>query len=162
MHITEDAIEPIWRRHGVFGLARLLLDIAIRVPAEHVAELRQDLRYGLRMLAASPGFTAVSVISLGIGIGMGTSPLSLINATILRNVPEVQKPDQLITLRGAASYPNYLRYRERRDLFSSTLAYAPAPFKISLGGRTERIWGHLVTPSYFSTLGVPPRDGTRV
>jgi hypothetical protein len=44
VQVTEDAIEDIWRRHGVFGLMRLLLDIALRVPAGHLAELRQDVR----------------------------------------------------------------------------------------------------------------------
>ena len=79
MQVTEDAIGPIWRRHGVLGLARLLLDIAIRVPAEHLAELRQDVRYGLRMLGESPGFTSVALISLSLGICVATSAFSELN-----------------------------------------------------------------------------------
>jgi predicted permease len=159
VQVTEDAIEPIWRRHGALGLARLLLDIAVRVPAEHLAELWQDIRYGLRMLAASPGFTAVALISLSLGICIGTSAFSFMNATILRNVPGVQKPDELVAARAPVPYPSYKRYRERSGLFSSTLAYAPVPFGVSVGGRTERTWGHLVTPSYFSTLGAHPALG---
>jgi hypothetical protein len=52
----EDAAPEIWRRHGVLGLARLLADIALRLPAEYFSELRGDARYALRMLAKSPGF----------------------------------------------------------------------------------------------------------
>src|SRR5205823_2554729 len=51
------------------------------------------------------------------------------------------------------------RYRERTDLFASTLAYAPAAFGVAIEGHTERMWGHLVTASYFSTLGVQPAMG---
>ena len=160
VRVTEDAIEPLWRRHGIVGLVRLLVDVAMRVPAEYLAELRQDLRYGLRMLAGSPGFTAVALISLALGIGVATSAFSELNGFVLRDVPGVLKPAELVTLRGPASYPNYRRYRERRDLFTGTLAYlAPVPFGVSLGHRTERTWGHLVTPSYFSTLGVHPALG---
>jgi predicted permease len=158
--MTEDAIEPIWQRYGVLGLARLLADIAIRVPIEHLAELRQDVRYGLRMLAASPGFTLVALVSLSLGIAVATCAYSEVNGLILRDLPGVPKPQELVALDAPTSYPNYKRYRERTDLFSSTLAYvAPVPFGVSLGGRTERIWGHLVTPSYFATFGVRPTLG---
>jgi predicted permease len=159
VHVTEDAIGEIWRRHGLPGLARLLLDIALRVPAEHLAELRQDVRYGLRMLARSPGFTAVALISLSLGISIATCSYSELNG-LLRDLPGVPDAEQLVSLQAPSSYPAYRRYRMLNDLFSSTFAYvAPVPFGISSGGRAERIWGQLVTPSYFSTLGVRPSMG---
>jgi macrolide transport system ATP-binding/permease protein len=154
VQVTEEAIDEIWRRHGVLGLARLLLDIALRVPAEHLAELRQDVRYGLRMLAASPGFTAVALISLSLGITIATCAYSEMSG-LLRDLPGVADPGQLVALEAPSSYPAYQRYRTLADLFSSAFAYvAPVPFGISSGGRTQRIWGQLVTPTYFSTLGV--------
>ena len=160
LQTTEDAIESIWRHHGAIGLFRLLLDIAIRVPAEYAAEIRQDVRYGLRMLAASPGFTAVALISLSLGIAIGTAAYSEMQGLVLRDLPGVPNPDELVALQQPASYPAYRHYRELTDLFSSTAAYvAPVPFGVSVEGRTERTWGHLVTPSYFSTLGVRPALG---
>src|SRR5262249_14440903 len=59
IEVREDTIESIWRRHGLPGLLRLLADIALRIPVEYAAELGQDVRFGRRTLAASPGFTAV-------------------------------------------------------------------------------------------------------
>jgi predicted permease len=159
MQVAEDAIESVWRRHGIPGLIRLLLDIAIRVPAEYLSELRRDVRHGLRMLAGSPGFTAVALISLSLGICIATSAYSEVNG-LLRDLPGVPNPDQLVALQTPASYPTYKRYREMNDLFSGAFAYvAPVPFGIWLNGRTERTWGHLVTASYFSTLGVQPQLG---
>jgi predicted permease len=123
------------------------------------AELRQDIRYGLRMLAVSPGFTAVALASLSLGICIATCAYSEMNG-LLRDLPGVRNPDELVTLQTPASYPNYKRYRELSDLFSDTFAYvAPVPLGVSTGGRTERTWGHLVTASYFSTLGVRPLLG---
>jgi predicted permease len=153
---AEDTIAPLWRQHGMFGLARVLIDVAIRVPLEHAAELGQNLRYALRMLLGSPGFTAVALISLCLGICIATCAYSEMNG-MLRDLPGVPKPGELVALQTPASYPAYKRYRELNDLFSSTFAYiAPVPFGVSPGGHTERTWGHLVTPSYFSTLGVRP------
>jgi predicted permease len=159
VQVTEDAIDEIWQRHGLPGLLRLLLDIALRIPAEYLAELRRDVRYGLRMLAGSPGFTAVALISLSLGICIATCAYSELHG-LLRDLPGVPNPDELVSLQAPSSYPAYQRYRDLRDVFSSTFAYvAPVPFGVSSGGRTERTWGHLVTPSYFSALGVQPALG---
>ncbi len=151
---------PAHKSARVFPLARWLANIAIRVSAGRLAEIRQDMRYGLRTFAGSPGFTAVALISLSLGISIATCALSEMNGMVLRTLPDVPKPGELVALETPTSYPNYKRYRGENDLFSSTLAYvAPVPFAISLGGHTERTWGHLVTASYFSTLAVRPALG---
>ena len=99
-------------------------------PLEYLAELRQDIRYGLRMLAGSPGFTAVALVSLSLGICIATCAYSEMNG-LLRDLPGVPNPDELVALQTPASYPNYKRYRELSDLFSSTFAYvAPVPFGV--------------------------------
>ena len=157
---AEDAIDDIWRRHGLLGIARLLLDIALRLPAEYLSEFRHDLRYGLRALAASPGFTAVALISLTLGIGVASSAFSEMNGFILRNVPAVSHPDELAMLVEPVPYPTYEIFRRRSDLFSASFAYmAPVPLGVAFGGRTQRVWGHIVTPSYFPSLGVAPTMG---
>jgi predicted permease len=138
--------------HNIFGVMKGL--------ADYSSEFAQDVRHGLRVLAGSPGFTSVALISLTLGIAIATSAYSEMNGLILRDLPGVPNPDSLVALQLPASYPSYKRYRELAGLFSSTLAYlAPIPFGVSVSGHTERTWGHLVTPSYFSTLGVRPSLG---
>jgi predicted permease len=161
LQVTEAAIEPIWRRHGVWGLVRLLMDVAMRIPAEYWAEFQQDARYGLRALLGSPGFTAVALISLSLGICVAACAFSEMNGMALRTLPMVQKPGELIALQSPVSYPLYRRLRGQSDLFAASMAYAaPVPFGVGLGNRTERRWGHLVSASYFSALGVQPELGT--
>jgi macrolide transport system ATP-binding/permease protein len=138
--------------------ARLLLDIALRVPAEHLAELRQDIRYGLRMLAGSPGFTAVALISLSLGICIATCAYSEMNG-MLRDLPGVRNPDELVALETPSSYPAYQRYRDGTTCSRPRSHMSRRCLSASRAGRTERIWGQLVTPSYFSTLGVHPALG---
>jgi hypothetical protein len=128
--------------------------------SRRATEVGKDFRYSLRSLAGSPGFTAVALISLSLAICIVTCAFTEMNGMALRSIPEVQNPEQLVALQLPVSYPSYQRYRTHDDVFSSTLAYVAAvPFGVSLGGRTERQWGHLVTPSYFSTLGVHPALG---
>jgi len=152
--------EDLGPSQGFSGTARLLADLAIRVPLEYFAEFRKDLRYALRMLAQSPGFTAVALISLTLGACIATCALSEMNGMVLRDVPVVTQPGELVALQMPVSYPDYKRYRDDNRVFASTMAYlAPTPFSVTFGGPSERIWGHLVTPSYFTTLGVHPALG---
>lgn len=155
---TSDAsIAFVSSEYGAIGLIRLLFDIARRLPAEYLAEIRQDLRYGQRTLAKSPGFTAVALISLTLGICIATCAISEMNSLVLRNLPGAVHPEQLVAILTPTSYPNYEAYRDRKDLFSSTAAYvAPVPFEVVLGGRSQRIFGQLVTPSYFATYKIVP------
>ena len=84
VRMGEDAAPEIWRRHGALGLARLLGDIALRLPAEYFSELRGDARYALRMLAKSPGFAAVGIVSLMLGIGVCSFFFNAFTATMFR------------------------------------------------------------------------------
>ena len=69
--LGEDAVPEAWRRYGVWGLVRLLADIAVRLPAEYLSEIRQDVAYSLRVLARSPGFAAVGILSIHSGQKLG-------------------------------------------------------------------------------------------
>jgi hypothetical protein len=155
-----DAIEPVWRRYGALGVARLLLDIAVHVPIEYAAECVTDVRYAFRRLIGSPGFTAVALLSLALGICIVTCAFSEMDGMVLRDIPAVESPRELVALQAPASFPDYRRYRARDHLFSSTLAYiAAVPFAVTLGEHSGREWGQLATPSYFATLGVRPAMG---
>ena len=146
---------------GAAGAARLLADAALRLIAEHLSQLARDLRYGFRALAGSPGFTAVALVSLSLGICISTCAFSEMNGMVMRDLPGVARPGQLVATERPTSYPLYRRYRIRDDLFTGAAAYvASVPFGVTLGGRTVRVWGHLVTPSYFATFGVKPALGS--
>jgi predicted permease len=160
----EDAIPEVWRRYGLWGLVRLLADIAVGLPAMYLTEVRQDIIYALRTLAKSPGFTAVAVLSLAIGIGMCSVVLSECQS-IEGPPPGVRDPEGLVTLVWhTVSYPYFERYRDQRQAVSAATAFlGPVPFAVASGKRTsaraERFYGHLVSPEYFTTLGVTPAAG---
>src|SRR5215469_10382510 len=105
LETAEDSVEFIWQEHGIVGLARLLLDIALRVPLEYAAEIQYDLQYGLRVLSKSPGFTAVALISLSLGITIATCAISEMSGLVLRTLPGVSNPEQLVTVLVPTSYP---------------------------------------------------------
>jgi predicted permease len=126
----------------------------------YLADIGRDITRSVRALVASPGFTVVALLSLSMGICIAACAFSEMNGIVLRNLPVVSKPDELVALELPATYPEFKRYRERSDVFVATAAYlAPVPFTLSFAGHKERIWGHLVSGSYFSTLGVTPAMG---
>ncbi|MGA7808908.1 FtsX-like permease family protein, partial [Bradyrhizobium sp.] len=156
---TEEA--AVWmRRQNLFGLVSLFADLAVQLAAAHLRECIWDFRYEVRLLMRRPAFTLVAVVSMSLAICAGSAFFSELNGTVLRDVPGVARTDELITLQQPISYPAYRRFRDHKNLFSSTSAYvAPVPFGVSFSGHTERIWGHIVTPAYFSTLGVAAAAG---
>ena len=113
----------------------------------------KDVRYGLRMLRLSPGFTAVAVLSLALGIGANSALFSVMDALILRTLP-VRDPQLLVRLKSPLSFPAYQKVRDRNQVFSGIFAINPFPASIRLEGEPELAVGQMVSANYFTVLGV--------
>jgi len=124
--------------------------------------LWQDLRYGGRTLAKSPGFTAVAILALALGTGANSTIFSLANSVFLRQLP-VPKSNQLVWLftdsNTSISFPDYMDYARQTDIFSDILAYNWIPLNLGSGGQAERVEGALVSSNYFKTLSVGAQLG---
>jgi len=128
--------------------------------------LLQDIRFALRMLRKSPGFTAVAVLTLALGIGANTAIFSLINSVLLQPLPGIANPGQLVSLFrmqkgdpfGVNGYPDYVDYRDRNHSFSDLAAHAATWMNLGTG-EPERIIGDIVTGNYFTVLRVQPALG---
>jgi macrolide transport system ATP-binding/permease protein len=130
----------------------------------YLFELWRDVVYALRVLAQAPGFTTVAILSLTLGIGVCSVFYSEINSLVLRPLPVVRHPEALVALETLSSYPYFERYRDQGAVASSATAFiGPVPFSLALdssaGMKTARVFGHLVSPEYFTTLGVEPAMG---
>ncbi|HEY2017803.1 MAG TPA: ABC transporter permease [Bryobacteraceae bacterium] len=119
----------------------------------------QDLRYAVRALRSSPGFAAVAILSLALGIGANTAIFSLIDAVMLKSLP-VRHPEQLFRVTmGRSMYwgfnnPIWEEVRDRQDVFSGIFAYGRWAFNLAAGGEARTVNGHYVSGQYFDTLGV--------
>src|SRR5262245_3899956 len=89
-----------------------------------IEELKQDLRYGLRTLRKSPGFTAVAALTLALGIGANTAIFSLIDALLLKDLP-VRQPGGLVLLSGRYTYPGFRILRAYDQASTELVAYTP-------------------------------------
>jgi predicted permease len=130
-------------------------------------QLLQDIRYGLRMLARSPGFAVVVILTLALGVGVNTAFFSVANFVVLRPLP-VRDPGQLFVLamreKAASeildvSYPDFLDYRKQSSAFSDMLAYRLGVDGFATDDRADRIISSYVTGNYFSMLGIQPAIG---
>ncbi|HXJ43577.1 MAG TPA: ABC transporter permease, partial [Bryobacteraceae bacterium] len=131
----------------------------------------QDLRYGLRQLAKNPGFTAIAVITLGLGIGINATMFSLVSAVLLRRPPG-SNPDQLAVVSGidpgnayqpdtaTISIPNYLAWRDANHVFTE-MAAADEYRRSSLTGQneSESLPSAAVSANYFEVMGVAAQMG---
>src|SRR5271165_4583653 len=123
LQLGEDVVEEIAKQHGVAGLIRLIADIAIRVPAEYLSEMRRDLRYAVRALVKSPGFALVGIISLGLGMGVTTSVFTRMWVGIFRDLPGAAHAKELAMPQNPVSYYHIEQYREQRSLFAGVAAF---------------------------------------
>ena len=129
--------------------------------------LGRDIRFGTRLLAKTPGFTAAAVCTLALGIGANAAIFSVVDAVLFQSLP-YPDPHQLVSIwevsqkggdRIAVAPANYVDYVRRADAFSSLGAYARAGVNLTGDGTPERVPIEEVTASYFATLGVMPMIG---
>ena len=128
--------------------------------------LLQDLRYSIRMLAKSPGFTTVAVLTLALAIGANTALFSIVNGVLLNPLP-YPRPNELVTLHesktnintGSISYPNFLDWQKENHTLSSMAVSRSYSFSLTGLGQAEQIQGQFVTSDFFSILGVKPLMG---
>ncbi|MGH9848616.1 MAG: ABC transporter permease [Blastocatellia bacterium] len=126
----------------------------------------QDLRFGARMLLKNPGFTAVIVLTLALGIGANAALFSVVNGVLLNPLPYPQ-PDQLVTLHqskpnfatGAIPYPNFRDWQKENQTFSAMAISRRTSFSLIGAGEAEQVDGRWVSAVFFSVLGVKPALG---
>jgi predicted permease len=133
-----------------------------------VERLGQDLKYALRQMRRSPGFTAVAVLTLAFGLSVNTTIFSLVSFLFLKPAP-VQNPDRLVVVlqqRPGSDFPSGMSWSDFQDYraelaeFSDMLAISYRPAHLSFAGRApDRTWIESVSGNYFSMLGITPLSG---
>jgi putative ABC transport system permease protein len=119
-------------------------------------DLSDDVRYSLRVFAHSPGFVAVAVLSLALGIGANTAIFSIVNSLLLRSLP-VRDPGQLaILVHGSWTNPIWEQVRERQALFDGAAAFASDEFDLAAGGPADPAQGLWTSGNFFDVMGVRP------
>ncbi len=134
----------------------------------------QDIRYAVRMLIKNPGFSAIAILSLALGIGANTTIFTVVNAILLRPLPvkdisrlvEVDTVDTKTRVTAAnvtklgMSYPNFQDYARENQVFSGlSCIVGPLPLTWSGGAEPKQVLGQMVTANYFEVLGVTPAVG---
>ena len=128
----------------------------------------QNIKYALRILAKSPGFTAIAILTLALGIGANTAIFTVANAVLLRNLP-YSHPERLVLIEGSdftrggsygrLSYPFFRVLKDRAQSFSGVAACVYDSFSLTGHGDAEQINGARASPNFFDLLGVRPLAG---
>jgi predicted permease len=128
-----------------------------------MASFWQDVRYGLRALSKNPGFAAIAILTLALGIGANTALFSVVNGVLLNPLP-FPNADQLLAVysrtpaigESSVSYLNFLDWQRDNHSFSDLNAFRSDDFNLTGAGEPERLHGHMISADFFSTLGVKP------
>ena len=136
-----------------------------------MTKLIQDFRYGLRVLRKNPGFAAVAILVLGLGIGANTAIFSVVNAVLLRPLP-FEDPARIVHVwhvpppksfpgmtRFSVSTANYIDWRQQNDVFEDMAIYTGSSMNLTGGDKAESLLAATVAPNFFSVLGVKPLLG---
>ena len=129
--------------------------------------LLQDIRYGVRMVAKSPGFAAIAILTLALGIGANTALFSVVNGVLLNPLP-YRQPDRLVAIYAknkefsqgySISYPNFLDWVRSQRSFSSMAAFREDDYNLTGMGEAERVKAEMISADFFPVLGVNPVVG---
>ena len=129
----------------------------------------RDLRYALRMLRKNPGFTAVAILTIALGIGVNTAVFSVVNAALVKSLP-YPNADRLVHLwetyqghsiasQREASWPNYQDWLQRYHAFDGMAGYWFTPYNVTDNGQPAMLPGGGVTSAFFTVLGIHPSLG---
>ena len=168
----EEHRDAVVARGGPMALLRLWKDTVVGVlttaPREHWDLLRQDVRFGLRGLRRSPGFAAVAIAALAVGIGANAAIFSIVNGVLLEPLP-FKEPDRLVTIFEKApgapvdkfgfSAPDFAIMRRATRSFAGIAAYRTVDYELSGQELSERVTAARVSPELFGVLGVTPALG---
>jgi macrolide transport system ATP-binding/permease protein len=131
--------------------------------------LLRDIRFGLRMFAKSPGFSAITVLTLALGIGGSATVFSWVRGVFLHPLPGVADSSRVVAVEtvmpdGAfhtSSYPDLRDFRAHNQVFSDMIGFELVPVDMTWAGQQQdrRVWGEIVTENYFQMLGVRAERG---
>src|SRR5215831_16314890 len=135
---------------------------------QRIDELRADLRLTFRALRNNPSFAAITILSLGLGIGANTAIFGLAEAVMLRELP-VRDPGQLVFVQTAGTagrdgppYPYFELLRDQARSFAAIATFSPSNMEITIDGGREQARGMWVSGNFYETLGVAPMIGRRL
>jgi len=123
----------------------------------------QDIRYGLRILAKNPGFAAISILTLALGVGANTALFSVVHGVLLKPMP-YENPEELVAVywttpldqKEPFSFPDFLDCQKQNRVFSSMAGYRWDNFSLLGVGEPERLAGERVSAEFFALLNIKP------